>query len=74
MREAAQIRQSQPVQQTTRTNREIDQTTNGSVAIKQKAKEGDPASLLGKKQKVGRNDPCPCGSNKKFKKCHGSVQ
>ena len=20
---------------------------------------------------VGRNDPCPCGSNKKFKKCHG---
>ena len=22
--------------------------------------------------KVGRNDPCPCGSGKKFKKCHGS--
>ncbi|MBI3291066.1 preprotein translocase subunit SecA [Candidatus Falkowbacteria bacterium] len=22
-------------------------------------------------QKVGRNDPCPCGSGKKFKKCHG---
>jgi SEC-C motif-containing protein len=21
--------------------------------------------------KVGRNDPCPCGSGKKFKKCHG---
>jgi len=21
---------------------------------------------------VGRNDPCPCGSNKKFKKCHGA--
>jgi len=21
---------------------------------------------------VGRNDPCPCGSGKKFKKCHGS--
>lgn len=20
--------------------------------------------------KVGRNDPCPCGSGKKFKKCH----
>jgi preprotein translocase subunit SecA len=20
---------------------------------------------------VGRNDPCPCGSGKKFKKCHG---
>ncbi|KMM96515.1 SEC-C metal-binding domain-containing protein [Pseudomonas lundensis] len=21
---------------------------------------------------VGRNDPCPCGSSKKFKKCHGA--
>lgn len=21
---------------------------------------------------VGRNDPCPCGSGRKFKKCHGS--
>jgi uncharacterized protein YecA (UPF0149 family) len=23
--------------------------------------------------KVGRNDPCPCGSGKKFKKCHGEA-
>jgi preprotein translocase subunit SecA len=23
------------------------------------------------KNKVGRNDPCPCGSGKKYKKCHG---
>jgi preprotein translocase subunit SecA len=22
-------------------------------------------------EKVGRNDPCPCGSGKKFKRCHG---
>ena len=22
-------------------------------------------------RKIGRNDPCPCGSGKKFKKCHG---
>jgi len=21
--------------------------------------------------KIGRNDPCPCGSGKKFKQCHG---
>jgi uncharacterized protein YecA (UPF0149 family) len=21
--------------------------------------------------KVGRNDPCPCGSGKKYKHCHG---
>jgi preprotein translocase subunit SecA len=24
-------------------------------------------------EKVGRNDPCPCGSGKKYKKCHGAV-
>ncbi len=25
----------------------------------------------GQKQKIGRNDPCPCGSGKKYKKCCG---
>jgi preprotein translocase subunit SecA len=25
-------------------------------------------------QKIGRNDPCPCGSGKKFKNCHGQGQ
>jgi preprotein translocase subunit SecA len=24
--------------------------------------------------KVGRNDPCPCGSGKKFKQCHGAIR
>ncbi|PYQ54990.1 MAG: hypothetical protein DMF78_03700 [Acidobacteria bacterium] len=23
-------------------------------------------------KKVGRNDPCPCGSGRKYKKCHGA--
>ena len=27
--------------------------------------------ILQDKDKVGRNDPCPCGSGKKYKKCHG---
>jgi len=26
-----------------------------------------------KLEKVGRNDPCPCGSGKKYKKCHGAA-
>jgi len=29
--------------------------------------------IQGKKPKVGRNDLCPCGSNVKFKKCHGTT-
>ncbi|WP_438798184.1 SEC-C metal-binding domain-containing protein, partial [Salmonella sp. NW979] len=23
--------------------------------------------------KIGRNDPCPCGSGKKYKQCHGRL-
>ncbi|MGX7205622.1 preprotein translocase subunit SecA [Enterococcus pingfangensis] len=42
--------------------------------------DGDPANLTHTKQKpvhvekVGRNDPCPCGSGKKYKNCHGKEQ
>jgi preprotein translocase subunit SecA len=25
-------------------------------------------------RKVGRNEPCPCGSGKKYKQCHGKVE
>lgn len=28
--------------------------------------------MHGKPNKVGRNDACPCGNGKKFKKCHGA--
>ncbi|MDF3055515.1 MAG: secA [Gammaproteobacteria bacterium] len=28
---------------------------------------------LKKQEKVGRNDPCPCGSGKKYKQCHGML-
>jgi preprotein translocase subunit SecA len=31
---------------------------------------GDPAGAV---PKVGRNDPCPCGSGKKYKSCHGKL-
>ena len=45
---------------------------------------GDPGQAAGPRQpekiqpirveqKVGRNDPCPCGSGKKFKNCHGAM-
>ncbi|MFG0334745.1 MAG: SEC-C metal-binding domain-containing protein, partial [Maioricimonas sp. JB049] len=28
--------------------------------------------IRNRQEKVGRNDPCPCGSGKKYKKCHGA--
>jgi preprotein translocase subunit SecA len=33
--------------------------------------EGGGTSTVRKGPKVGRNDPCPCGSGKKYKKCCG---
>lgn len=36
---------------------------NGEVAVKKEPVKVGP--------KIGRNDPCPCGSGKKFKQCHG---
>ncbi|MHB8462383.1 MAG: SEC-C metal-binding domain-containing protein, partial [Vulcanimicrobiaceae bacterium] len=36
--------------------------------------EGEPNKPMHRDQpKVGRNDLCPCGSGKKFKKCHGTA-
>jgi SWIM/SEC-C metal-binding protein len=31
----------------------------------------NPVATIKVEQKAGRNDPCPCGSGKKFKKCCG---
>ncbi len=48
--------------------RELDQSRSaGSV---NGSSNGSSPRLIG--EKVGRNDPCPCGSGKKFKKCHGA--
>ncbi|WP_204795316.1 preprotein translocase subunit SecA [Oceanisphaera litoralis] len=33
----------------------------------------DSAPFVREGQKVGRNDPCPCGSGKKYKQCHGKL-
>lgn len=34
---------------------------------------GDASPALPEGMRVGRNDPCPCGSGKKFKHCHGKL-
>jgi preprotein translocase subunit SecA len=43
---------------------QIHGTTGGSVA--------PPARRQAPAVRIGRNDLCPCGSGKKFKKCHGA--
>jgi preprotein translocase subunit SecA len=35
--------------------------------------ESEAAPFVRAEEKVGRNDPCPCGSGKKYKQCHGKL-
>ena len=44
-----------------------------SSPMAQASKAGKQVQTIKRTQpKVGRNDPCPCGSGKKYKKCHGA--
>ncbi len=35
--------------------------------------QAKPETFIRAEKKVGRNDPCPCGSGKKYKQCHGKI-
>ena len=37
------------------------------------SQETDPSTVAAEVPRVGRNDPCPCGSGKKYKACHGQL-
>jgi uncharacterized protein YecA (UPF0149 family) len=45
------------------------ETAHATAAPRAAAAPGEPPS----RQKVGRNDPCPCGSGRKYKHCHGQA-
>ncbi len=48
------------------------QKDDAGQAGKKEAKKG--GGTVVKKKKIGRNDPCPCGSGKKYKHCHGRFE
>ncbi|MDR0957931.1 MAG: preprotein translocase subunit SecA [Clostridiales bacterium] len=57
------IRKEEPVQQREQVAKPI--ATNKEESVRGPVKR--------KTEKVGRNDPCPCGSGKKYKFCHGAA-
>jgi len=46
---------------------------HGEEAPDADAAEKKPQPTVRHSQKIGRNDPCPCGSGKKYKHCHGKL-
>ena len=45
----------------------------GTQAQSDSADTGEAAPFVREHPKVGRNEPCPCGSGKKYKQCHGKL-
>ncbi|MGZ8067630.1 preprotein translocase subunit SecA [Aeromonas salmonicida] len=48
-------------------------TAESQSADEEAAAEEGHTTFVRDEQKIGRNDPCPCGSGKKYKHCHGQL-
>ena len=64
--QADQVKEAQ--QQRTDTSR---LRTDRNDILSQRTSENTVTGPVKVEKKVGRNDPCPCGSGKKYKACHG---
>jgi preprotein translocase subunit SecA len=54
-------------------NGSVGGTRNGAARRPARAGAAPAHAARAGTAKVGRNDPCPCGSGKKYKRCHGAV-
>jgi preprotein translocase subunit SecA len=71
--EPEQVRAAQQEQTSFKGMRETrdDGMGDGSAAPQQAQEPVRKAEPIRVGEKIGRNDPCPCGSGKKYKQCHG---
>jgi preprotein translocase subunit SecA len=49
------------------------QPQDADVAVAERPAQAAAPFVRGER-KVGRNEPCPCGSGRKYKQCHGQLQ
>ncbi len=54
-----------------RAKRKIERERVAKVTGMNHGEDSAPKTFVRSEKKVGRNDPCPCGSGKKYKHCHG---
>lgn len=67
--ERRKTQQAQPKLQTTREEVSAPQQQQGQPQAAQEPRKVE--TVVRQDPKIGRNDPCPCGSGKKYKNCHG---
>ena len=68
------VRQNRPQQQPNRPKVDMSKLQASRMQAAAAAGQGDKGapSPVHVEKKVGRNEPCPCGSGKKYKNCHGA--
>ena len=75
MREPEQVREARPSQRMDLSKyktQKDDANSRSEDPTKQDTRELQHHEPIRVEKKVGRNDPCPCGSGKKYKNCHGA--
>ncbi|ADQ78540.1 protein translocase subunit secA [Paludibacter propionicigenes WB4] len=75
MREPEQVREARPSQRMDLSKyktQKDDADSRSEDPTKQDTRELQHHEPIRVEKKVGRNDPCPCGSGKKYKNCHGA--
>ena len=71
-RELEEAREQKTDLSKTQTNRTgDDEAQRAKAAAAGVSRRSKPSTFKRTEKKVGRNDPCPCGSGKKYKHCHG---
>jgi len=75
-----QIREESDVDEIERRQREaaekemeFNHAQSGALNQPQETQDQNQGTFVREQPKVGRNSPCPCGSGKKYKQCHGKI-
>ena len=71
--EDVQAVEEAPPSPTSATSTPITRRRSRPTAAEEARRRPAPAPFVRAGEKVGRNDPCPCGSGKKYKQCHGRI-
>lgn len=72
VREAAETRRTDMSRYRTQKS-ELPTASNAMEGAQSQTQEKARPEPVRVEKKVGRNDPCPCGSGKKYKQCHGAI-
>lgn len=69
-----QVRENDPAEEEERLRREAEALA-AQMQFQHPDVAGDDVDTdVSTQPKIGRNDPCPCGSGKKYKQCHGKIE